>query len=267
MPRKSVTTRHVVFSMSAAINLRKALAQIGRRERVLAFYDDLSLGPIDPPNPVLRAQWVKSQLGCDNWGEIDRHVQAFWTAALSGRHRRVAWMSRRSAHEFAGFLEFVSRLGDAPCEFVDATDVREPSSPRLGLCIALMPPQEIVETNLLDQARPLTEEMRADYVRKWKQLRSENAALRVLDGDLELRSAPISFFDQQLLSCVSHRWLKSARIIGDALYKFWGEGRHQTGVEVLAARLRSLVEAGLLESQGDLSRIRYSEVRLPTISA
>jgi hypothetical protein len=270
-----VTARHVVFSTSAAIDLRKALAQIGRRDRVVALYDDLSFGPIDPPDPVLRAQWVKMELGYEDWGEIDSHVQKFWKAALSDRHRRIAWMSRRSAHDYAGFLEFVSRLGDSPCEVVDLTEAtvlerhkdREPPARRLAICLAIMSAHDIVENNLLDQAHALTEQMRADYLARWTMLRSENAALRVLDADLQLRSAPISFFDQQLLSCASHRWLKSARIIGDTLMKCSDGGRHQIGDVVLAARLRSLVEAGILEGQGDLLQIRFSEVRLPAISA
>jgi hypothetical protein len=50
----------------------------------------------------------------------------------------------------------------------------------------------------------------------WRQLRAENAPLRVVDAD-GLRSAPITFFDQQLLSFAKASWQKPARIIGYTL--------------------------------------------------
>jgi hypothetical protein len=264
----TVPTLHVVFNMSAAGGLRKALAQLGRHDRVAALGDDLSFGPINPPDPDLRAQWVEAELGYDNWGDIGG--ETFWIAALSDQSRRIAWMSRRSAQEYAGFLEFVWRLGSSPCEVIDLTEVTvigrhndgEPPAPRLAVSLAFLAVPEILENNLLDRAQPLTEDMREACRATWKTLRGENEALRILDADLALRSAPISFFDQQLLSCASHRWLKAARIVGQTLTKLW-DNNFQIGDLVPASRLHALVEAGLLESKGDLTRLTFSEVRLP----
>jgi hypothetical protein len=41
------------------------------------------------------------------------------------------------------------------------------------------------------------------------------------------------------------------------------QGRVQVDAFFLAARLRAFAAAGKIESQGNLFRIRYSEVRLP----
>jgi hypothetical protein len=263
---------HIVFSMSAGANLRKALKQIGRDDRVIALPDDLSFGPINPSDANSRAQWMEAELGYTGWEEIIGGAQAFWTAAVSARNRRVVWMSRRSAPEYAGFLEFVWRLDNSLCEIIDLTEVTvigtrkvgEAPSRRLALGLGLLPAYQILENNLLDRGQSLTEEMRDACLAIWKRLRGENAALRILDDNLALRSAPLSFFDEQLLSCASHRWMKAARIVGDVLAKFWDDARHQAEDLVLAARLRALVEGGVLKGQGDLSQIRFSEVRLPT---
>ena len=268
----AASTLHIVFSLSAAHDLGKALAELGQPDEVLAFSDDLSFGPINPPDSDLRAQWVESELGWTGWEEVGEQDQAFWAGARSNQCRRIAWMSRRSTHEYANFLEFVWRLGDAPCDVVDLTDVlvtgREEngqgSAPRLAGALALLPAYQIVEANLLERAQPLTKPLLERYRIAWRTLRAENAPLRVLRDDLELVSAPISFFDEQLVSYVKQSWLKAARIVGETLAAFMNEARFQTGDLVLASRLRALAAAGRLEAKGDLSQLMYSEVRLPS---
>jgi hypothetical protein len=80
-----------------------------------------------------------------------------------------------------------------------------------------------------------------------------------------LRSAPITFFDQQLLSFAKATWQKPARIIGETMAEWVGppmEPYFQAGDGILAARVFALVDAGVLEGRGDLTDIRQSEVRL-----
>jgi hypothetical protein len=98
----------------------------------------------------------------------------------------------------------------------------------------------------------------------WRRLRVEDAPLRVIDAD-GLRSAPITFFDQQLLSFAKASWQKPARIIGEAIAEWVGspmEPYFQAGDGILAVRVFALVEAGVLEGRGDLTDIRQSDVRL-----
>jgi hypothetical protein len=114
---------HVVFTPSGAGSLRQALADAGRDDQVISSFDNLSFGPIDPPDLLLRSKWVESELGWTGWNDIAPKTEAFWREALSSSHRKVAWLSRRSAMEYAGFLEWLWRLGDAPCEVVDLSEV------------------------------------------------------------------------------------------------------------------------------------------------
>ena len=69
--------------------------------------------------------------------------------------------------------------------------------------------------------------------------------------------------DAHILSCCETRWLKVARIVGqaseraDVADKPWG-------YEAVAKRIRVLVRKRQLEAAGNLWNWRASEVRLPT---
>jgi hypothetical protein len=112
---------HVVFNPSAAGGLRKALGEAGRGDRVVSFFDDLSFGPINPPDPEARRQWVEEELGYAGWEDVT-NTDAFWQEALEPSPK-IAWVSRRTTQEYTGFLEWLRRLGGAPCQINDLTDV------------------------------------------------------------------------------------------------------------------------------------------------
>src|SRR5262249_26266458 len=176
---------------------------------------------------------------------------------------RVAWMSRRSAPEYCGFLEWLWRLGDLPCEVIDLTDMPV-GGRRRAFLLGLLEADEIASNRLWDRAVPLDVAGRERHRDLWHRLQAENAPLRVVDAD-GLHSAPITFFDQQLLSFAKVSWQKPARIIGEVLAEWVGspmEPYFQAGDGILADRVFALVEAGVLEGRGDLTDIRQSEVRL-----
>ena len=265
---------HIVFGMSAAHDLRKAFAQLGQSDRVIGLIDDLRFGPINPLDPALRAKWVGTELRVGGWTKVGRESAQFWAEACAYEGRRIAWTSCRSALEYAGFLEFVWRLGNGACEIVDLTNVADALTKRHGdvslptyiNCLSVFPVQRLLETRPWELAEPLRPDMRRAYRAEWERLRAENAPLRVVDVDLVMRSAPISFFDENLLSHVQPRWLKAARIVGNAMVS--DDDRpcpYQVGDLFLASRLRALVDMGVIEGKGDLRKIRFSVVRLPAL--
>jgi hypothetical protein len=95
----------------------------------------------------------------------------------------------------------------------------------------------------------------------WRQLRADNAPFRVVDAE-GIHSAPITHFDEMVRSCVIPEWRKCTRVIGEALGKDWESGYHQVGDMELFSRLRKLVELGAVESDGDMSDMRQSRVRI-----
>lgn len=71
--------------------------------------------------------------------------------------------------------------------------------------------------------------------------------------------------DALILSLAKTRWQKVAMIVGKA-YEQPQVGDVDDPAGKVAERIEHLVKAGRLESQGDLSRWRHSEIRLPDSS-
>jgi len=279
---------HIVFGESAGGSLRQAVLQARRKDQVIAFWDNLSFGPIDPPDPADRAAWVRKEfeLPVEEFGfSLDRNVRLivddppnsgrklttelpeFWGKVLSAKTRRVLWVCRRSAHEYAGFLECVWRLADEPVDLVDLTGfslARRGGEQEPAISVSELHSEEFIKNALWDRAAPLTPMARDRYREMWRALRAENAPFRVVAGD-DLVSAPMTFYDDWLVSSSVSQWRKVARVIADTMNTARTRG-HVVGDLVLSGRLQALAVAGRLESQGDLSQPRFSEVRLPSVS-
>jgi len=181
----------------------------------------------------------------------------------------LVWTSKRRPKEYAGFLEWLWRFGDAECSVLDLTEMTTRYRSRDGQLGDLEPtlfwrmqPEHMLDDGLLSRGLPLSANERNRHLNLWSRLRQENAPLRVV-RDGELISAPLAHFDELLLSHSTAGWLKMARVVGGALASFDDEGLYQTGDLVLAARVRALIETGALEARGDPTQMRYCEVRLP----
>jgi len=265
----SKPVRHVLFTPSGVGTLRQALKAAGRNDDVVSLFDNLSFGPIDTLDPVERARWAAEELRWDDWEEVSG--RAFWSGALSPDYRKIVWMSRRSAMEFAGFLAWLWRLQDASCDIVDLTELKvnrpsehgPPLPPRLVVSTGLVFPGEITDNRLFDQSRALTPPEREGYRSLWAKLVLENAPLRVVADDT-LVSAPISYFDDQLISFVKRDWQKVAMVIGHALVAQMDDHIIQVGDLFLASRINTLVEQGILACQGESPlHVQQSWIRLP----
>jgi hypothetical protein len=136
------------------------------------------------------------------------------------------------------------------------------------ISIALLNPDTIAHNRLWDLAEPLQTTERLRYRKLWDQLLSENAPLRVLDGD-KLVSAPITFFDDMLMSLVTEDWQKAARIMGTAMAREMDEEIIQIGDAFLSSRLNAMAKDARLEIRGDpildihLCEVRLAEARKP----
>ena len=80
----------------------------------------------------------------------------------------------------------------------------------------------------------------------------------------KLGEREIEEIDRALMTNIIPRWRKLAMVIGVTMSKM---PHRMVGVPDIfyAERMRKLVEAGHVESQGDLSRMRFCEVRLPGV--
>jgi hypothetical protein len=253
---------HVVFDVSAAHLVREGLALVGRGERVIGLLDNLSFGPVDSTDANRRRRQIESVFGFDFEGVVET-VDGFWAEATSSDTLPIAWVCRHNASEHAGFLEFIRRIADAPFEVVDATSVEFAlrDGRRRLTALYLATPEQIVETRLPDRRRELSPHEIEAYRETWRRLRTENAPLRVVD-ETGLVSAPITHYDDEILSCASDEWQKGARLVGTTMVTLWEAPLHQCpGDLILWSRVCALADAGVLELTGDRSKMGDSLVR------
>jgi Protein of unknown function/Domain of unknown function (DUF1835) len=261
------STLHILFDSSAVNSLAVALKTLGRFDRIIALNDDLSFGPINPPETEIRRKWIRDVLGDTSYSLAA--TEDFWSEALAGSGRRIAWMSRRVAGEYAGFLEWLSRLGESPCEVVDLTEIGAAVAPedeigerlKLPPSLSLLTPEQVLKNGLLDRAEVLQWSTLQQYLALWNQLRSEDAPLRVLVGS-HLQSAPITYFDSNLLSNATKEWQRVSRLVGITMAQLFEHSIYQTDELVFFARARALVDSGALRINGTVSDIQHADVRL-----
>lgn len=261
---------HVLFSGSGAMSVRQATERTGRTDEVICFHDSFEFGPIDPPDPIARAKWVDEVLGVTDWDDVATQTDVAMTDSVAADGRFVAWVSRRDAHCYSGFLEWLSRIGDKPCDMIDVTELMittrrrdgEPSPLSRVISPSDLAPDQIIEAGLLEQSVPLSAADRDQYRALWTALRAENAPIRIASTD-GLVSAPITIFDSLIESSATTSWSKMTRVLGEALIQSFEGGFQPVGELVLVARIRALAEAGDLEWRGDLYEMRNCEIRLP----
>jgi len=78
----------------------------------------------------------------------------------------------------------------------------------------------------------------------------------------KLGSEELSAIDDGILSCARPHWRKVAMIVGQTMQKL-ADRFPQFSDTFYAHRVRTLADKGRLESQGNLSYMRFSEVKLP----
>ena len=261
---------HFVFTPSGAGCLLQALRKAGRSDPVITTYDDLSFGPINSSDPHVRAKWVADELGAPNWIEICTDSERVSDDARAPDKRKIVWLTRRSAMEYAGFLDWLSRLGDAPCDVVDLSEVmvsspseqEPPRPPYLAMSLGMLHPDIICRERLWELAEPLRDPVRKRYQDLWQKLLVENAPLRVIDGET-LVSAPTSFFDSRVMSQVNDKWQNAMRVVGKTLVGGPNEWIIEFGDTFVMGRLMALVKSGHLDFQGEPGgELRNSKVRL-----
>ena len=77
-----------------------------------------------------------------------------------------------------------------------------------------------------------------------------------------LTPSDIEKIDKHLLSNTISQWRKTARVVAEAMSHLKQEFPAVPDI-FNGQRVMALAEKGLVESQGNLQRMRYSEIRLP----
>ena len=260
---------HVTFHQSAAGSLKMALKSLGRDEQVWCLVDDLSYGPISPGDVRQRMQWTVDELGFHEEPLVEELITEFWQRIDGLRTEEVvAWISRRYVTEYCGFMEVLWRLGEACVSVVDVADVEFTRrdglpSPTTSLAFSVVPDTQIVEKNLFDLARRVSDVERKRYAADWRRLREESGELRVLT-DSGVVSVPINYYDSTILSLVTNEWQSCARVVGNTVGKMMeGPYRQCSSDELFFDRLLKLIDDDVIEGKNEqeLWSMRESWVR------
>jgi len=179
---------HVLFTPSGAGTLRQTLARQGRAEQVACPFDDFSFGPV-VAGDAARVAWIEEELGSTSWESVVADTAPFLRGSCSNDVLPVVWISRRDTRSYAGFLWWLSHLGDAPCKIIDVTDLTvggagRDTAPWLAISPSALVPEEMAR--LLDTQTNLDAAERGKHQTRWKQLLYENAPLRVLEAVMDL---------------------------------------------------------------------------------
>jgi hypothetical protein len=239
----------------------------------IALSDDLSLGPIDPYDPEARqaffgALYAGTEYEAWYADEVPA-IRKFWDETRPGNARRVVWLTRRSAREYAGFLEFLSREPN-PCgiEVVDLTDgidvlyedEADPGPDRLvPISLGELRPEWLAAQQ--DEGRTLTSDEAEYYLRTWRQLKQdrEDQDVRTIWRG-QLCHAVSGTIPQAVLDAVPDEWTSAATVIGDALGALSREYDQCSDV-YLYSRLLGLIDIGWVEADGDPWAMRLLQVR------
>ncbi|WP_405496858.1 DUF3658 domain-containing protein [Nocardia sp. NBC_00511] len=246
-------TLHLVDGPSAAESLRVALSGIAGHENdsIAWFPDDLSIGPLTPQDPAIRAQWwrgwweemVIAQTGAESThvDDLPAELTAFWEAAEQADHL-VVWYGRDNAGELSLFHAVCDRLRDKPFDVIEL----------LGAVAAYDPDKLAVH---VPEARPITATERATARHTWQHLREENQTFRIVRGDLV--SAPAHHYDGALLQAATADWTPIARTIAPVMAAM------NVGDSPLIWRVKTLTESGRLLIDGDPWLARETSVKRP----
>lgn len=253
---------HLAPNLSARGSILQALEVLGRKERVLADFDDLSIGPIAPHDVATRLQY---------WHDEHHYVEAFHrarSATLWQRRYRhdeapLLWTARYCASDVAFYLAYVARCEEPP-HVLDVSGLRVHSQsgrPYSVTAVGILPSREIVALDLLARARRISDDEHRAARTRWRELQAENAELRILDPH-GLRSAPVSHHDHLVVDNAWMEWRRGAHVMGDAVNRI-NSAYWMGNPWFVWARIRALVAHGKLEARGDLDSWRDCWIRRP----
>lgn len=93
---------------------------------------------------------------------------------------------------------------------------------------------------------------------EWMKVCNENKGVRILEGGKKLSQHDYDYFDDELKKYITPDWQKASKVITHFLHK----AKQTTGDAYLLWRLKNMVAADIIDSQGELKNMKDFEVKL-----
>ncbi|MBM3914973.1 MAG: DUF1835 domain-containing protein [Sphingomonadales bacterium] len=223
--------------------------------------DDFAVGPLDelgtPEGKERRKQWWKQLLSGSPYGteradQIDDDATVLSIKKyLDQEDSNECWIwMGQNQHDVSGYYWLTSQLrayqGRVLILYMNNLPfLNEKGQLFYPSFLSEIRPAEFLKAKKL--ARPITlSEFEIDPD-EWTKLCNENGLVRWLEGGKKLVSKEISCYDQEIRRFVGGDWQKSTRLLNQLHLRM----KNRTGDVFLMSRLRSLVEAGVLELKGE----------------
>ncbi|AZD74464.1 DUF3658 domain-containing protein [Pseudomonas chlororaphis] len=261
---------HLVDSESAKGCLRVALQARGLADDVFCIQDSLSYGPLADGRERMRF-WY-SLYECIE----EPSVEAIDQASVLGREEQAdsfaPWRALQSAVALMGAESLRVLIWDSgsgsdyvflrmACHWLAPTGAQlwqVPVKPFRGVhAVAAHSPQSLA--GFIADAVPLKWVEAMVLAEEFLTIAARTELLRECDARGRLQFKPISAHDDIILECCSSQWKPVIRVIGNVMERT--DSRNCLGDAFIAFRIRQLIAAGRIESDGPTRYIRHYLIR------
>lgn len=258
---------HITFSLATQGSLKLAIRQhhLQRNETVLSVHDDFSIGPLQHLEE--RKTWLNTHIFKDNEDQqLYDDMYENWMKKIASLPCDLdvwIWYSQNT-HEQIGLRCVMSELIHK-CSMVYGIDTTE-GLKRLQPNMSIRHTGEL-SSNMLMKLRPEAKRFSVQacqqLAKEWEDIKKQPSTLRLWKNELvhveeDALDTLIMASAKELQIQYKEEWLMPTHILAQT----FGAIDHYVGDEFVEYRLRTLVEQGLFEIQGDITDIFSYQVKV-----
>ncbi|HXB91116.1 MAG TPA: DUF1835 domain-containing protein [Puia sp.] len=265
---------HIVFQHNDKDALRKSFdLEPSMQGDIIQIEDEFAVGPLTALDTregrEARKQWWREVLtGGDYDGRVDSGQLADDHDTVSTVKERmladpkeIVWIwAAQNKHDVSGYYWLMSQLRDfAGRVFIlylnNLPFINEKGHIFYPVNLFEIPAREFLKARKL--ARPITlSEFEIDPD-EWTRICQEEKGVRILEGGKKLSQHPYSYYDEEIKRFITGDWIKTSKLI----HQFIGKAKQTTGDAYLLWRIKQLVAAGELDTQGELKGMKDFEIK------
>ncbi|WP_114789536.1 DUF1835 domain-containing protein [Niabella yanshanensis] len=240
---------------------------------VIQIKDDYAVGPVDQIYETegyqQRRDWWKQLLENSPYKEQSDLVDDKLTVhnlikALQENEEERAWIwMGQNQHDVCGYYWLMPQLREFQGRVMvlymnNLPFINEKGQIFYPSWLSEIQPSEFLKAKKL--ARPITLSEYEVDPDEWNKLTQENALVRILEGGKKIVSREDGFYDAEILKNITGEWQKVSRVLQNTLNRM----KIKTGDVFLMWRIRMLIEAGRIVTEGDINKDWKSfDVKLP----
>jgi hypothetical protein len=265
---------HIVFQHNDVDKLKASFElDASLQGEVILIRDDYAVGPLagiyTPEGIETRRQWWRDILaGGDYDGIVDKADDTDDNAKLAvlkqqllADEKEILWIwAAQNKHDVSGYYWLMSQLKEFQGRvFIlylnNLPFINDKGQLFYPTNLFEIPPREFLKARKL--ARPVTlSEFEIDPD-EWLRLCQEDKGVRILEGGKKLTQYPYTYYDEELKKFISGDWIKASKLI----HQFLSKAKQTTGDAYLLWRLKQLIAAEELDSQGELKGMKDFEIK------